>query len=410
MGRASVLFAFALAGLIGLGAPAHARAAETPADATPAEKRLRELLAAIESNDSAKAEQFVKENYGPEFLKMPMEAHLGFIAEAHNHMPELELEGVDASVPNEATATLRSKVTEERLGLLVKVEPERPHRIVGIGKRPVKARAGDAAAKALSEAEAVAQLGAYLKKIADADAFSGVVLLAKDGKPLFLKAYGEANKDFTAPNRTDTKFNLGSMNKMFTAVAIAQLVEQGKLSFDDSLSKFLPDFPTKEAAEKIRIKHLLTHTSGLGSYFSKKFEESSRARFRTVDQMLELARDEKPEFEPGAKWSYSNTGFLVLGKVIEKVTGQGYFDYVREHVYRPAGMTGTDCYELDRVNPNLAVGYQKEYGKDGKATWRNNLFEHVIRGGPQGGASPRPKTCSASTGRCAAASWSASRT
>jgi uncharacterized protein (TIGR03067 family) len=381
MGRASVLILLVSAGLIGIAAPARVRAEE----ASPAEKRARELVAAIRANDPAKAEQFVKESYGPEFLKMPMDAHLGFIADANNRLPDMELEAVDASVPNEATATVRSKLTDERVGLLVKVEPEPPHRIVGIGRRPVKPRAGEAAGRARTEAEAVAELEGYLKKLADADVFSGVVLLAKDGKPLFLKAYGQASKDFAAPNRTDTKFNLGSMNKMFTAVAVAQLVEKGKLSFDDPLSKFLPEFPSKEAAEKIRIKHLLTHTSGLGSYFNKKFEESSRALYRTVDQMLELAKDEKPAFGPGEKWAYSNTGMLVLGKVIEKASGQDYFEYVREHVYKPAGMTGTDCYELDRVNPNLAVGYQKEFGKGGQVNWRNNLFEHVIRGGPAGG-------------------------
>src|SRR5262249_4825572 len=161
-------------------------------------------------------------------------------------------------------------------------------------------------------------------------------------------------------NRIDTKFNLGSMNKMFTAVAIAQLVERGKLSFDDPLSKFLPDFPDKESAEKIKIKQILTHTAGLGGYFSQKFIESSRDRFRTVDDMMKLAKEEKLQFEPGSKWQYSNTGFLVLGAVVEKVSGQSYYDYVRENIYRPAGMTNSDCYELDRVNTNLAVGYEKE--------------------------------------------------
>src|SRR6185295_16380809 len=151
------------------------------------------------------------------------------------------------------------------------------------------------------------------------------------------------------------------MNKMFTSVAIALLVERGKLSFDDPLSKFLPDFPTKEAAEKIRIKHLLTHTSGLGSYFNQKFIESSRARFRTVDEFMTLAKDEKLAFEPGTRWAYSNTGMLVLGKVIEVVTGGSYFDYIRENVYKPAGMVNSESYELDLVNPNLAVGYEKEF-------------------------------------------------
>ena len=202
---------------------------------------------------------------------------------------------------------------------------------------------------------------------------------------LFARAYGQANKDFAAPNRVDTKFNLGSMNKMFTAVSIAQLVELGKLSFDDPLSKFVPEFPTLAAAEKIRIKHLLSHTSGLGSYFTDEFMRSSRARFRTVDDLMQLAKGDSLAFEPGSRWSYSNTGMLVLGKVIEVVTGQDYFSYVREHIYRPAGMVNTDAYELDQVNPNLAVGYDKEFQPDGTKRFRNNIFMHVIRGGPAGG-------------------------
>jgi CubicO group peptidase (beta-lactamase class C family) len=215
--------------------------------------------------------------------------------------------------------------------------------------------------------------------------FSGTVLLAKDGVPIFKGAYGVANKDFNVPNRIDTKFNLGSMNKMFTAVAIAQLVERGKLSFDDPLSKFLPDFPDKAAAEKIKIKHLLTHTAGLGGYFSKQWNESSRAIYRTVDDMMKrVAADEKLLFEPGTKWQYSNTGMLVLGKVIEVASGQSYYDYVRENIAKPAGMINTDCYELDKVNTNLAVGYDKQFTENG-VFFTNNIFAHVLRGGPQGG-------------------------
>src|SRR5262249_55537043 len=201
----------------------------------------------------------------------------------------------------------------------------------------------------LTEDQIAGELDAFVSKLAGADVFSGAVLFAKDGRVIYKKAFGTANKDFNAPNRVDTKFNLGSMNKMFTSVAIAQLVERGKLSFDDPLSKFLPDFPSKEAAEKIKIKHLLSHTAGLGSYFNNKFMESSRARFRTVNDFMELAKEEKLQFEPGSKWSYSNTGMLVLGAVIEKATGQNYYDYIRENIYKPAGMINSDCYELDRV-------------------------------------------------------------
>jgi CubicO group peptidase (beta-lactamase class C family) len=218
-----------------------------------------------------------------------------------------------------------------------------------------------------------------MQKQEGADVFSGVVLLAKDGRALFNKAYREANKDFGIPNRTDTKFNLASLNKMFTSVAIAQLVEQGKLSYDDSLSKFMPDFPTKEAAEKIKIKHLLTHSSGLGSYSVK----ASRTGVRTVDDFLKLAKEEKLAFEPGTDQKYSNTAFLLLGKIIEKVSGQSYYDYVRENIFRRAGMINTDAYDLDLVNKNLAVGYEKEY-TDGGIVFRNNICE-VGHGSPAGG-------------------------
>jgi CubicO group peptidase (beta-lactamase class C family) len=172
---------------------------------------------------------------------------------------------------------------------------------------------------------------------------------------------------------------------MFTAVAIAQLVEKGKMSFEDSLSKFIPDFPDKESAEKIKIKHLLTHTAGLGGYFSQKWAKTSRAEFRTVDDMMKMAKEvEKLQFEPGSKWQYSNTGMLVLGKVIEVVSGKSYYDYARENIFQPAGMTNTDCYELDKVNRNLAVGYDKNYTDDG-IVFGNNIFMHVMRGGPHGG-------------------------
>ena len=247
--------------------------------------------------------------------------------------------------------------------------------------RPVPS---EAAARRRSDDEIVRALDAFVKELGDADAFSGAVLLAKDGEVLYTKAYGMANKDFDAPNRVDTKFNLGSMNKMFTSVAIAQLVERGKLSYEDPLSKFLPAFPSPEEAKRVKIKHLLTHTSGLGSYFNQKFQKSSRALYRTVNDFMKLAKNEKLQFEPGTSWAYSNTGMLVLGAVIEKVTGQDYFEYIRENIYRPAGMTSSDSYELDRVNPNLAVGYDKQLVVGG-VRYTNNIFDHVLRGGPAGG-------------------------
>lgn len=350
----------------------------------PAVKRLKELIDVVNSHDREVAIRYVRENYNDEMLKMPMELHLNFIFRAWDGSRGYDFHSLQESTPEMATALVKNRLTGGWEAVAVRVDSAAPHKITGIGNRPPKLPAGSEPARQLTDAEIAKSIETFVKKLVDADVFSGTVLIANGDKVIFKGAYGKANKDFNAPNTIDTKFNLGSMNKMFTSVAIAQLVEQGKISFDDPLSKFVPDFPNPTAAGKIRIKHLLTHTAGLGSYFNKKFMESSRAKFRTVDDMMTLADEKDVAFEPGTKWAYSNTGMLVLGKVIEKASGQNYFDYIREHIYKRAGMTRSDSYDLDRVNPNLAVGYDKEFTDKG-VTFRNNVFSHVIRGGPAGG-------------------------
>lgn len=352
---------------------------------TPAETRARELARVIGTGDRAEARRYVTQNFGGEMARMPMEEHLNFFSWIHDLTRGVEWQGATRENPHNTIATLKSKLTGDWVGLRVRVDPAAPHLITGVGLGPAKPPAGAGATGPMTNKQIVQELEGTIKKLVAADLFSGTVLLARDGVPIFSGAYGAANKDFNVPNRLDTKFNLGSMNKMFTGVAIMQLVERGQLSLEDPLAKFLPDFPDPEAAKKIRIKHLLTHTAGLGGYFSKRFWESSRDLYRTVDDMIKLAAaDEKLLFEPGTRWQYSNTGMLVLGKVVEKVSGQSYYDFVRENIYRPAGMANTDCYELDKVTPNLAIGYDKEFTDSG-VVFQNNIFSHVLRGGPQGG-------------------------
>lgn len=234
----------------------------------------------------------------------------------------------------------------------------------------------------ISEAALIRQVKAYVGQLVAEEKFSGALLIAKAGQPILTQAFGLASIAHQTPNRIDTKFNLGSMNKMFTAVAIAQLAEQGKLAFNDPIAKHLPDYPNQAVATKVTIHHLLTHTSGLADYFNDKFMEASRARFRTVQDFFPLFVDEPLQFAPGSRWAYSNSNFIVLGAIIEAVSGQAYFDYVREQIYQPAGMINTDAYELDHEIPNLATGYTRA---PGESEWRNNLFEHVIKGGPAGG-------------------------
>ena len=371
--RFFLLFLVSLTTIIGISAQ----------DPTAAERQGRAFLEALSTGDRAKVRRFVEANFSSEMLGMPMEQHLNFASNHYDFSRGYEVVSVQETAPNGTTLLLKNKLTGLYAAMFFSVEDKAPFKIKGIGGRPPKAPA--AANRTLDNAAISEELKGFLKRLADADVFSGAVLLAKDGVPVYKAVYGTANKDYGVPNKIDTKFNLGSMNKMFTAVAVAQLVEKGKLSFDDPLSKFIPDFPDAESAKKIQIKHLLSHTAGLGGYFSKRYQDTSRAKLRTVDDMMALAKqDEKLLFEPGTKWQYSNTGMLVLGKIIEIVSGQNYYDYVRENIYKPAGMVNTDAYELDKVNLNLAVGYHKTFTDNG-IIWSNNVFQHVMRGGPQGG-------------------------
>ena len=349
---------------------------------SPAEKRAKELVQQINSGNLAEFQKYVKANFNESMLKMPMDSHLEFFSNVYDNSRGYVVGGVQNPKPNRVTLLVKSKLAGDWNGLIVVVDAKIPHRIAGIGFEPPNPQV-NRETKKLTNKEIAREMANFMKKIASADTFSGAVLLAKNGVPVYKAAFGMANKDFDAPNKIDTKFNLGSMNKMFTAVAVAQLVEKGKLSFEDPLSKFIPDFPDKDSAKKIKIKHLLTHTAGLGGYFSRKWNSASREQFRTVDDMMAQAKKDEKKllFEPGSRRRYSNTGMLVLGKVIEIVSKQSYYVYVRENIYKPAKMTNTDCYELDKVNRNLAVGYHKNY-TDNKITFSNNVFAHVMRGGP----------------------------
>lgn len=236
----------------------------------------------------------------------------------------------------------------------------------------------------LTRAELVERVRALVEERAAKDTFSGAVLVAQGDEVLLSMAAGEADRGLHVKNDVETRFNLGSMNKMFTSVAIAQLVEQQKVGLDEPIVKWVDEsWLPRAITEKVTVRHLLTHTSGLGSYFNETFERSSRALFRAVEDYKPLVVGEALAFEPGARFQYSNTGMLLLGVVIEKASGEDYFEYVRKHVHAPAGMTRTDCYELDQPIENLAVGYERDPATP--SGWRNNLFQHVMRGGPAGG-------------------------
>jgi len=269
--------------------------------------------------------------------------------------------------------------TEERQIVIVEVEPHAPHFVstLAVGRAPLPALVPSTPDQHVAD-----RFIAYVDRLAAVGLFSGAVLIARHGGVLGQKAYGLASRDFGVPNSLETRFNVASLCKSWTAVAIARLAEDGCLSFEDQLSAYL-DYPDALSAAGIRIKHLLSHTAGLGSYFTEEFYRTARHKIRTVDDYLALSKDQLPTFAAGTAWKYSNTGMVVLGKIIEIVTGETYFDHVQRRVLEPAGMTRSGFFELDHVNDNVAVGYHTFWSIKGPRVV-NNLFENFVGGCPAG--------------------------
>ena len=225
----------------------------------------------------------------------------------------------------------------------------------------------------------------YLIEATARDLFSGVVLLARGSDVLLSSAHNQACRRFGVPNQPDNRFDIASVGKMFTAVAIGQLVGVGLLSFDQPFASYLPDYPPA-VAERVTIHHLLTHTSGLSSIFDGGWEIASRARFRTIDDLLPYFRDRPLLFEPGTRWEYSNAGYVLLGAIIESVTGRWYLDYVQEHVFSRAGMYDSGAYSLDEKVPKVAYAYSRldpTDQVDAEPRW-NNVYRHWTTTTPAG--------------------------
>jgi CubicO group peptidase (beta-lactamase class C family) len=204
--------------------------------------------------------------------------------------------------------------------------------------------------------EITANAGRYMKAMTDLRHFTGVVVIAREGKPLFAHGYGLADYQFQTPNTTKTKFRIGSMTKQFTAAAIMLLRESGKLSIDDPICKYVDGCP--DLWKPITLRHLLSHTSGIPSYTSFPQLAGWSKRGAMPDEMIAAMKAKPLDFAPGEKMAYSNSGYVLLGRVIEKVSGHTYADFVRDSIFLPLGMFDTACERHRPLPPeNSASGY-----------------------------------------------------
>ena len=369
--------------------------AGTTAD-TPAVKRLKELLAVVNSGDAAAMRAYLQANSVDRFTAQSGSSMLlPLVLDLHRLSRGLDLVrvttiGVQQIQPQYRGITvgiLHNEATGDEQALAINVEAEAPHRITGLPilhPALIATLVRPAASVGGTEQAQLQAIGSYLKRLADADIFSGVVVIARDGQPVFSQAYGYADREKKIPNTLSTPFLLGSMNKLFTGLAIGQLVEQGKLGYDDPLSKFLPDYPDRESASRIRIKHLLSHTSGLAPGFTGKAYYDSLDRLRTVKALVAVGDREPPRFEPGTRWAYSNFGYVLLGRVIEIVTGEDYYDYMVKNVFAPAGMASASFPMLPRngvATVPMAYPYEVEFNGERQHVV-NKLGAEFRRGGP----------------------------
>jgi CubicO group peptidase (beta-lactamase class C family) len=358
---------------------------------TPVGKLARAMIDAINSGDRAAQMSFLKSSLAEATFREESEGYLRVVEKLYAQSGGLDvMEVLPGNNPSQISLVTRSRRGNYWVRIMTRLSEADPTRLDGIGVRRVPDPSAEQASKwpegKLSEQEIIKAIEQRVERASAEDRFSGVVLISKGDRVMFNKAYGKAEQNFGAANNLDTKFNLGSMNKMFTSVAIAQLAQAGKLSYEDTIARLLPDYPNKEVAEKVKVHHLLTHTSGLGDYFRPQFFQN-RERYVNPKDYFPIFASEPLRFEPGKGWSYSNAGFIVLGAIIEKLSGMGYFDYVREQIFKPNGMVNTDSYAMNEIVPNLAVGYTRFGDGDplGIEPRQANHLTLPLKGGPAGG-------------------------
>ena len=355
----------------------------------PKEDRIIAYFDAFNSGDDKKMSEFFGENYTKEFFaQRAIEDRLGGFKMMRDDIGSLEIMRFMKTPDEIISVSVRAK-NGGGATFDFAFESAPPHKITSLkmkreadtGEMPTPPNAENS--KPLSDAEFAQATDAMIDSAVKADEFSGVVLVARADKPIYNKAFGMANKEKNQSNNVETKFNLASIGKVFTQVAIGQLLKQNRISLDDKLGKFLPDYPNKDAREKVTVRHLLTMTSGIPDFFGEKFMKTPKEKIRSLKDYIELFADQPLGFEPGSKNQYSNGGYILLGAIIEKVSGQNYYDYVQKNIFDPLEMKDTKFFESDEKVGNLAEGYTDMLAEKGKR--RNNLDTRPAKGSSAGG-------------------------
>lgn len=317
---------------------------------TPAGRLAKQRLGAFNAGDAA-ALQAYKLSHEPD---LSVERELAFRQMTGGFEPLR----ISRSEPNHVEVILREH-DGDRVGTLeLQVDVLHPQRVVRFGLTPMAVVPADLMPERLSQAEAWRRAVAKASRLAADDQFAGVLAVGHDGQARMSASWGDADRTQRVKHTPETRFRIGSMYKMFSAVAILQLVEQGRVDLDAPLSRYLPDYPDARLAEQVKIRHLLTHTGGTGDIFTDTYQ-ARRSAVREHADYIRLFGDRDTEFTPGSREVYSNYGFVLLGAVIERVTGMSYHDAIRKQIFLPTGMVDSGAEPEEQVRALVSVGYTR---------------------------------------------------
>jgi CubicO group peptidase (beta-lactamase class C family) len=340
---------------------------------TSAGNQTRAFLDAFNTGDLDKYKQFLTANYPTRLQNV--ERDMGF----RRLTGGFELRKVEESTPTKIVALVQERVSDQFARMSVEIDASDKHQITKFDLTAVR-RPADFAIPHLTEDELITTLRKKLDDDATANQFSGSVLISRNNKTIFSQSYGLANREKKIANTLQTRFRIGSMNKMFTAVSTMQLVQSGKLDLKANFGKYLTDYPNQDVSSKVTIEQLLSHMGATGDIFGPDFEQH-RLELKTLHDYVALYGKRGLDGEPGTRWRYSNYGFLLLGVIIEKVSGQSYYDYVRDNIFKPAGMTRSGSEPEEQQVEGRSVGYMRSENGE----WIPNNDTLPFRGTSAGG-------------------------
>ena len=347
------------------GPPVSAAWPEPAMPDTPQGRQVAAYLEAFNSGNQAALASFIRQNATPVGPGgSDLDTRIRSAQSFYNATRGLNVLTVETPAPAEVAIVAQLRLTEQWRRMTFMFDDSSPPRLGGIRIEPVDPPAGPP--KPTAQPLDIT-LDAYMVRQVAADQFSGVVLVARRGEPVFAGAYGLADKDRNVPNRVETPFQYASVGKMFTAVAIAQLADAGKLSFEKTVADYLPEFAEKSAGT-VTLRQLLTHQSGILDFFEAK-EKFGRVRGSDNPQRdyLQVFAEEPLRFSPGERFEYSNSNFILLGVIVERASGLTFEKYLDEYIFAAAGMTATSLDPKGRGEMTPAHGYT-ELADDEKMT------------------------------------------